>query len=262
MLMKCRKLKLLLPLLLGALIYTEAHAEDEAKNNDPLEGLNRKIFAFNEILDDYFLKPIAKGYRFVAPDILEEGISNFYSNLTEVSNVTNNLLQAKFLDAGSDTLRFLVNTTVGLVGFIDVGSRIGLDKHDEDFGQTLGVWGVSSGPYLMVPFLGPKTLRSATGTFVDTYASAYQVIEHERTRHEIYTGSIVDTRARLLDAEKLIMGDKYVFIREAYLQREAYLTLDGVTPDGDLDSDISDDFFDDDELEEDSSDESEGDEFE
>ena len=249
--MKCRKHKLLIPILLGALICTEVQAEDEEKNNDPLESLNRKIFGFNEILDSYLLKPVAKGYRYITPDIVEEGVSNFYSNITEISNVTNNLLQAKFLDAGSDTLRFLVNTTVGLAGFIDVGSRIGLEKHNEDFGQTLGVWGLSSGPYLMVPFLGPKTLRSATGTFVDTYASAYQVFDHERTRNEIYAGSIVDTRARLLDAEKLIMGDKYVFIREAYLQREAYLTLDGITPDNDLDGDIGDDFFEDDDFEED-----------
>lgn len=209
---------------------------------DPLEAFNRVVFTFNDTLDYYLLKPVATGYDKVMPDPLQDGVTNFFNNIGEVKTIINDLFQLKFQQAGLDSTRFLVNTTVGMFGFIDIGSRIGLDKHDEDFGQTLGYWGLGSGPYLVLPFLGPNTLRDTAGMVPDYYISPYQTLDHDLTRYSLRALDVVDLRAGFLQAEKLIAGDRYSFFRDAYLQRRDFLVNDGR---------MNDDFLEDDELFED-----------
>ena len=224
--------------------------EEQGHPRDPWEGFNRSIFTFNDTIDFYFLKPVAKGYDKAMPDPLQAGVSNFFNNLGEIKTIFNGLLQFKFKQAGLDTTRFLVNTTVGVFGFIDIGSRIGLEQHDEDFGQTLGYWGVGSGPYVVLPLLGPNTLRDSFGLIPDDYLSPYNAVDHDLTRYSIMAVDIVDIRAGLLDVESLVAGDRYSFFRDAYLQRRDFLVNDGQLADEFLqDDELFDDF--DDELEED-----------
>lgn len=196
-----------------------------------MESFNRPVFTFNDTLDTYALRPIAKGYNYVTPQILDDGISNVFDNVGEVNNLANNLLQGKLHNAGVDTARLLINTTVGLLGFFDVATHAGLTRSNEDFGQTLAVWGLGSGPYVVVPFLGPSTPRDFTGTLADTTRIMVGNIDHVPTRNSITATNVIDTRADLLESEKLITGDKYTFIRNAYLQRRDYLINDGVVED-------------------------------
>jgi phospholipid-binding lipoprotein MlaA len=216
---------------------------------DPWEGFNRTVFVFNDTLDFYVLKPAATGYDKAMPDPLQSGVTNFFNNIGEVRTIANDLFQLKLSQAGLDSTRFLVNTTVGVFGFIDIGSRIGLERHDEDFGQTLGYWGVGSGPYLMLPFLGPSTLRDSAGMVPDYYIAPYSDIEHSTTRYSVRVVEILDMRANLLEIEKLVAGDRYTFFRDAYLQRRDYEVKDGQMEDDFLDDDdLFDDFPSDDEL--------------
>lgn len=215
-------------LLTGILLSNQVLAETTSIPEDPWEGFNRKVYVFNDTLDTYALKPVAKGYRAVTPDPIENGISRMFSNLGEIVNVMNDLLQGKFRQAGNDTGRFLVNTTVGLVGFFDVAQHAGMPKSEgEDFGQTLGVWGVSSGPYVMLPLFGPSTVRDGPAKIVDQLVNPINEIDHVPTRNVVYGVNIISNRAELLKAEELISGDKYSFIRDAYLQRREYLLNDG-----------------------------------
>ncbi len=207
-------------------------APDEAANPDPWEPLNRKIYVFNDYADRYALKPLAKGYQAVTPQFVEDGIHNVYANLGEVSTFLNSLLQAKFKNSAETGGRFLVNTTVGLVGFFDVASKMGLEQHNEDFGQTLGYWGVHAGPYLMVPLLGPRTLRDGFGSVADSYSDPLPyAVDHVPTRNQLLAVRVIDTRAQLLRAEELISGDRYIFLRDAYLQRRQFLINDGAVSD-------------------------------
>ncbi|WP_349573352.1 MlaA family lipoprotein [Azotobacter salinestris] len=195
---------------------------------DPWEGVNRAIFRFNDTLDSYFLKPVAQGYQKITPQFLEDGVHNVYRNMGDVGNLANDLLQAKFHDAGVDSSRLLLNSTLGVLGFFDVATKMGLDRNDEDFGQTLGAWGVQSGPYVVLPFFGPSTVRDAGGLVVDSYTKPYPYMDDDiRTRNIMFGLNVVDTRASLLSAEKLITGDKYVFIRNAYLQNREFKVQDG-----------------------------------
>jgi phospholipid-binding lipoprotein MlaA len=200
-----------------------ANAADE----DPWEGVNRAIFRFNDTVDTYALKPIAQGYELITPQFLEDGIHNMFKNVGEVTNFANDVLQAKPEAAGVDTARLIFNTTFGLLGFFDVGTKMGLQRNDEDFGQTLGHWGVSSGPFVMLPLFGPSTVRDAFAKYPDTYTQPWRYIDHVPTRNTALGVSIVDTRASLLSAEKLINGDKYIFIRNAYLQNREFKVKDG-----------------------------------
>ena len=191
--------------------------------------MNRAIFEFNEIVDDNVLKPIAKGYKYVTPDPVEVGISNFFSNLGEIGTITNDLLQLKFAQAGRDTMRFFVNSTLGIFGIFDVATPLGLSKNKEDFGQTLGFWGVPDGPYLVLPFLGPSSFRDGPSMIVDYELSPVEQLHHEE-RQVLQTLDIVDTRARLLRATKILdtaAKDKYIFIRESYLQKRESQINDG-----------------------------------
>lgn len=202
-----------------------------ASEEDPWESFNRPIFRFNDTVDTYALKPIAQGYRAVTPQFLEDGVHNVFGNIGDVGNLANNLLQGKLHNAGVDTGRLIFNTTFGVLGFFDVAKHMGLRKNDEDFGQTLGVWGLSSGPYLVIPLLGPSTVRDATGRVPDSFLTPYPYIDHVPTRNVTRGVQVVDTRANLLQAERLVSGDKYIFIRNAYLQSREFKVKDGQVED-------------------------------
>ncbi len=223
--MRMHKKYRLFLLLLVLIIVPSTYASDD----DPLEPMNRAIFEFNEIVDDNVLKPIAKGYKYVTPDPVEVGISNFFSNLGEIGTITNDLLQLKFAQAGRDTMRFFLNSTLGIFGIFDVATPLGLSKNKEDFGQTLGFWGVPDGPYLVLPFLGPSSFRDGPSMIVDYELSPVEQLHHEE-RQVLQTLDIVDTRARLLRATKILdtaAKDKYIFIRESYLQKRESQVNDG-----------------------------------
>lgn len=207
-------------------------------NPDPWEPFNRRVFAFNEFVDRYFLKPVAKGYQWVAPEPVEDGVSNVFANLGDINIALNNLLQAKFKHAAVDSGRFLLNSTVGLVGIFDVASRVGLAKHEEDFGQTLGYWGLDSGPYVVLPFLGPRTVRDGFGSIADGYADPVMYTESVSARNSLYGLRLISGRARLLEAERVVSGDRYTFLRDAYLQRREFLVKDGEVEDDDFGADF------------------------
>ncbi|NBA93773.1 VacJ family lipoprotein [Pseudomonas sp. R5(2019)] len=203
----------------------------QAAEDDPWESINRPIFRFNDTVDTYALKPIAQGYQAVTPQFLEDGVHNIFNNIGDVGNLANNVLQLKPQAAGVDTARLIFNTTFGVLGFFDVGTRMGLQRNDEDFGQTLGYWGVGSGPYVMLPLLGPSTVRDAISKYPDGYTSPYRYMNHVPTRNVAQAVKVVDTRVALLPAEKLIKGDKYTFIRNAYLQNREFKVKDGQVED-------------------------------
>ena len=202
---------------------------------DPLEPLNRAIYQVNDVLDKVVLKPVATVYKTVLPQFVRTGVTNFYNNLYDVLTALNNLLQGKVGDAVSDVGRIAVNSTVGLAGFIDVATEIGLEKHKEDFGQTLGRWGINSGPYLQVPFFGPSSFRDGVGAFVDFKLDPIRLIwrDHIRTRNSVWGLYVVNLRANLLDSTKILDEaalDPYEFQRDAYLQRRRNLVYDGNPP--------------------------------
>lgn len=197
------------------------------KNPDPWEKFNRGVYRFNDVADRYALKPVAKGYKAVTPNVVRTGITNFFVNLRSPLVIMNDLLQGKVRQAGSDTARFVVNSTVGIAGLIDVGARINLPLHDEDFGQTLGVWGVPSGPYLMLPFMGPSSVRDGAGFGVDAVANPRRRLISREADLVLFGLDVVNSRASLLDLEDIIQGDRYLFIRDLYLQRREYAVRDG-----------------------------------
>lgn len=214
--------------LLLSLAMASGHTVADDSDTDPFEGFNRAIFAFNEQADRFVLKPVAQGYRYVTPDPVERSVGRVFGNIGEILTVANDLLQGKFGQAANDSGRFLVNTTLGVGGIFDVAADMGLEKNEvEDFGQTLGVWGVGSGPYLVLPLLGPSTLRDAPARLVDGYANPVNEIDHIPTRNTVYGTDLISTRASLLEAEKLVSGDKYTFTRAVYLQRRQFLVSDG-----------------------------------
>jgi phospholipid-binding lipoprotein MlaA len=200
---------------------------------DPLEPFNRGVYAFNDGLDTVLLKPVAQGYRAVLPQIVRTGIGNFFSNLDDITVFVNNVLQMKVAQAASDLGRLVVNSTIGLLGLVDVATQLGMEKHNEDFGQTLGYWGIGSGPYLVLPFFGPSSFRDALGRWADSYTDVVWQQDHIRTRNQFYGLRVVDNRSRLLDTEKVLQTaaiDEYSFVRDAYLQRRRNLVYDGNPP--------------------------------
>ena len=201
---------------------------------DPIESFNRQVFEFNEVVDRAVLKPVAQAYEFVLPEPVRDCISNIFSNFREPSNAVNNLLQGKPVDAVSDVCRLVVNSTIGLAGCFDPARKMGLEKHSEDFGQTLGRWGIGAGPYLVVPILGPSSVRDAIGIYgAEPYLDPNFYIDNIRVRNAIIGTRIVDQRAQLLRADDLISGaalDKYRFIRDGYLQRRRSQVYDGSPP--------------------------------
>lgn len=217
--------------LLGVLGLTSACTSMRAPSeSDPLEGFNRSVDGFNQVVDKAVVKPLAQGYDKVTPPEIKTVIGNFFSNLDDISVAVNNLLQGKPKAAGSDITRFALNTTIGIVGLADVATELGFQKNDEDFGQTLGVWGVGSGPYLVLPLLGPSSLRDAPSRFVDAPLDPLFHYDNVRVRNSLLVVNLVNTRARLLPATDLVERvalDQYAFVRDAYLKRRASLVRDG-----------------------------------
>ncbi len=209
-------------LLLLALPLFSMGSESDEGVADPWEPMNRRIFAFNESLDNHILLPAARGYRFVMPDPAERGVTNFIGNVYEFNSIFNSLLQGRPGNALQSAARFLINSTMGLAGLIDVATPMGLKSRPADFGQTLYTWGVDSGPYLMVPVLGPRTVRSGAGSLVDNYTSLPGMIDDREWAYVFWTAEAVDLRANLIKADELITGDRYIFVRNAYLQRREY----------------------------------------
>lgn len=200
---------------------------------DPLEPMNRGIYQFNDVVDKAVIKPVAQGYKAILPQPVRTGVSNFFSNLDDAVVVVNDVLQFKLERSVTDLFRLITNTTIGLAGLLDIATPMGLEKHNEDFGQTLGYWGVGNGPYLVLPFLGPSSFRDGVGRVVDWQ---YDPLSQHPREQERYTGIAVkveSVRARMLDTDKLLDDaaiDPYVFVRDAYLQRRNSLVYDGNPP--------------------------------
>lgn len=206
---------------------------------DPWEKINRPIFEFNDKVDAWVLKPVAQGYQFVTPDPVEHGVSNFFANLAEVPSAFYNMLQWKWSKVGNNTGRFLLNSTIGLAGLIDVAKYTGLERKEaESFGQTLSYWGLGPGPYIVIPFYGPSTVTDIVGKPVDYVTSPLYAVDDQEVALGLWGLRVVDERAALLSAEDIISGDRYTFIRQAYLQRREFLVNDGEVKDdfgGDFD---------------------------
>lgn len=216
-----------------------AQKAGEVPNPDPFEGANRVVFAFNDRVDRWVLAPVARGYNNVMPGFAQRGVSNFFANLYDLNGALNAALQGRFSRAAENTGRFVVNSTVGMLGFVDVASEMGISPYRTDFGHTLAIWGFDSGPYLMLPFFGPRTVRSGVGTAFDTVASLQWQLD-TTSRNWLFAIEIIDNRAALTAAEDLITGDRYIFIRDAYLQQREYFVTGGVVEDSFSDSE--DDF--------------------
>ncbi|AXL52102.1 surface lipoprotein [Paraburkholderia caffeinilytica] len=197
---------------------------------DPLEGLNRTIFTVNDKLDQYALKPVAKGYVSITPQPVRDSVTNFFSNIGDVYIAANNLLQLKITDGVEDIMRIVINTVFGVGGLFDVATLAKLPKHDNDLGLTLGHYGVPSGPYLVLPLFGPSTLRDAVGSIGNYYVNPLSYIHPDGLSWALYGLNVINTRANLLNASDVLEGaalDKYSFVRNAYLQRRQYLLSDG-----------------------------------
>lgn len=240
-----------LPLMFSLIVLSTGCAstgsaqKSEPQPKDPWESYNRVVFDVNMTLDGWVVKPVAKGYHAVMPDPVEQGVDNFFSNVLEVRNALNNMLQWKWRKVGNNTGRFLLNSTVGLAGLFDVAKYTGLKKQDaETFGQTLSYWGIKSGPYFVLPVLGPSTVTDAISLPVDWYSNPLTYLDDKELSYSLKALELLSSRVKLLEAEKLMSGDRYIFIREAYLQRREFLVQDGEVEDdfgGDFD-DFDEDF--------------------
>ena len=219
------------PLLISLALVGCASTGGPANPKDPWEPYNRSMYKFNDAVDKAVLKPVAQGYGTAMPEFGKTMVTNFFSNLDDILVTINDVLQFKFSQAASDGTRVLFNSTFGLLGFFNVAS--GLEKHNEDFGQTLGYWGVGPGPYVVLPFFGPRTVRDSFGLAVDSFASPVRLISSVPIRNELYVTRTVDTRTGLLDNEKVLdeaAMDHYSFIRDGYLQQRRSLIYDGNPP--------------------------------
>lgn len=227
-------LRYLLVVLLAAplsVVGQEQAIEQDMKNIDPLESINRPLYAFNNKLDKYLLRPVAKGYDRVMPAPARRGIGNFFANLYDFNSAINGVLQGRLSRAAQSGGRFVVNSTVGVLGLFDVATRLNIPPYRTDFGHTLAIWGVEPGPFIMVPLFGPRTFRSGTGTIFDTFTSVPTYIDNVRLRNSIWGLELIDARARLLKADELVTGDPYIFVRDAYLQTRETFINDGVVQD-------------------------------
>ena len=228
-------------------ISTFSIAENEDVNVDPFESTNRIVFEISDDLDTMIIRPVAEIYRDVTPRFIKNSVTNFFYNLSEVDTIINQLLQGKIVLAGQDSLRFLINSTIGIVGFVDVATRVGFERHDEDFGQTLGYWGVPAGPYVFLPLIGPSTIRDSFSKPTSWFLSGNLSVSDEEAKIFINLLDAVETRERLLVAEKLIVGDKYEFVKSVYLQTRDDLVFDGEVEDEFL-TDLELDLFSEDPL--------------
>lgn len=214
-------------LLAGCLVPGTALAQPK----DPWRNFNEHVFAFNDFFDQLIVRPVANTYTVFVPRFARQGIGNFFSNINDINVFVNDLLQMKLDAAVSDSGRFVVNSTLGIVGFIDVATGMGLEKNEEDFGQTLGAWGVDSGPYVVLPVFGSSNVRDSFGLVLDTLFNPIQYHDDASVRVSLFVVEQVDTRASLLSLDELVSGNRYLFFREAYIQRREYLVSDGQVED-------------------------------
>lgn len=221
-------------LVLASLILSGCASTGKVSDpRDPWEPMNRAIYKFNDKFDDYVFNPVAHGYQAITPEFVDTGISNFFRNLLDIPNSLNNLLQGKPVDSLSDLTRFGLNSTIGLFGFLDVATPIGLTRHNEDFGQTLAVWGVPSGNYLVLPILGPSSVRGGAGWVGDFMTQPYYYVKDGNTYYALLLTDAIDVRADLLGASRILEQasfDPYTFHRETYFQRRRNLIYDGNPP--------------------------------
>ena len=207
-------------------------------NRDPLEGINRGVYKFNDKLDKVVAKPVAKAYKSILPEFAQKGINNFFTNIGMVVTTANDLLQLKFDHAMNDLGRFAINTTFGVGGLLDLASKDGIEKRKEDFGQTLGYWGVNNGAYLVLPFIGPTTTRDTGGLVVDgSLFEPLAYLDEVRARNILFVTAVIDKRAQLLPGSDILDDvalDPYAFVRDAYLQHRHSQVHDGVVPQEDL----------------------------
>lgn len=239
------RFSLLIAALLASTACTTLKTSDDVSgqiSTDPLFGINRSVYAFNNAADKVVLKPVAKAYDAVIPDPAQIGVAHFFSNLSEPLNIVNNLLQGKVDGALNSTYRFAVNSTVGVLGIFDVAKTYDVQRRPEDFGQTLAAWGFKPGPYLMLPFLGPSNFRDGFGRIVDTvgYSPVNEISDTGATRAGLTGLNIISQRASLLGADEILDNqfDPYVFLKEAYDQNRLDSVYDGSPPeqtDDDLD---------------------------
>jgi phospholipid-binding lipoprotein MlaA len=220
--------------LAAAVLSTGCATGPNANPKDPLEPMNRSISRFNDSLDENVLKPVATGYKDVTPDLVQQGVRNVFNNLSDIWSTVNNGLQLKGRDTAESLMRSVVNSIFGIYGIFDVATPIGLQRHPEDFGQTLGAWGVPDGPYVVLPLFGPSTLRDTAGMPVDTSVDYVRNLDHIATRNSAMALRVVDKRTSLLGTSNLLTEaaiDKYSFQRDAYLQYRRNQVFDGNPPD-------------------------------
>lgn len=220
--------------LAASLLLVGCASAPTANPKDPWEPMNRSVASFNDKLDDNVLKPVATGYRNVVPDLIQTGVRNVFNNFADMWSTVNNLLQLKPLNTAESLGRVIVNTVFGIYGIFDVATYIKLERHPEDFGQTLGYWGVPSGPYLVLPLFGPSTLRDGASLPVDFAVSPTQYIDDIPTRNQVFALRLVSKRAELLKSGNMLEQasiDKYSFTRDAYLQYRRSQIYDGNLPD-------------------------------
>ena len=233
--------KIALLLIISLVTYSDEIIEET--NSDPFEDINRVVFNISDSLDEAILRPTAEIYSEYTPLFVKDSVTNFFSNIAEIDTVINQLLQGKPKLAAQDSLRFLINTTIGVGGIFDVASRMGFERHDEDFGQTLGYWGIASGPYVFIPFVGPSTVRDVFGIPLSWYVSGSFAIEDDKTKIVFSFLDVIETRERILAAENLIIGDKYEFVKDVFLQSREHSVQDGEVEDEFL-SEFEDELFD------------------
>lgn len=231
--------------LLFVLLSGCASNGDYRDPRDPLESYNRVMYRVNDTLDRGLIKPLARGYTAITPAPVNRGITNFFGNLADVTSAINNVLQFKLQRAASDVGRVVFNTTIGLLGFIDVASNMNLPKYGEDFGQTLGVWGFGPGPYIVLPLLGPSSTRDTVGVVVGWFTDPVRYVRKERIRYGLVALRLIDKRASLLGASRVMDEaalDPYQFMRDAYLQKRRHEVYDGNPPPEPFDDEFDDEF--------------------
>lgn len=238
-----RSFRMLLALSVLCLVVPAQAADAEL---DPWEGFNRKVYSFNDFMDRHLLLPVTRGYVAVAPDMVQTGVHNFFGNLDDVVSLAGNLLQFKFHNSAQDFSRVVANSVFGIGGLIDVATPLGIAKQHEELGQALGYWGVPPGPYLVLPFWGPSNVRDGLSLYPNAMLHPASAADDNSTFWAMFGVWTVDKRARLIDAEGIISGDRYSFIRDAYMQRRAFLVNDGAIMDDFGDDGFGDDGFGDD----------------